>query len=442
MKTMRFFVIFFLSIFVISCSKEKMLNPTADDLSLKSAMPFMKIAVLSDLHYLDPSLMVNCTTGVTEFTTEMKTSNKIIQLSDPILKEAVAQIVAEKPDILLIAGDLTKDGEKISHETVAGILEQIEDQGIKVFVVPGNHDVLNLTAKAYNGAGSSLTANITPEEFAGIYSDFGYAGAISRDDNSLSYIAQPFNKVWIVGLDACKYFENTASGPKTSGKLKAATMEWLIPWLEKAKKNNITVLGLMHHGTQEVCTGQETFYKGYVFDNGAAGADALSSAGLRVIFTGHLHSNDITMRENGENTLFDIKTGSLVTPPCPFRIINMNPNFMDIDTRHITSIDADIPGGVDFVTYSNAVLTQNMTRLFKGLFMSSYGLDLATATAYSPYYAKALNVLYASEGVMSAEDQEFANGLPTLFKNIFMSLYTDLPPSDLQYNVDMRKKLR
>jgi Icc-related predicted phosphoesterase len=40
-------------------------------------------------------------------------------------------------------------GEKISHETVTGILKNISKQGIKVFVVPGNNDISNPSSRAY-----------------------------------------------------------------------------------------------------------------------------------------------------------------------------------------------------------------------------------------------------------------------------------------------------
>jgi DNA repair exonuclease SbcCD nuclease subunit len=40
-----------------------------------------------------------------------------------------------------LLGDHTKDGELINHESVKDLLQQLADAGIKVFVVPGNHDI-------------------------------------------------------------------------------------------------------------------------------------------------------------------------------------------------------------------------------------------------------------------------------------------------------------
>ncbi len=76
------------------------------------------------------------------------------------------------------------------------------------------------------------------------------------------------------------------------------------------------------------------------------------NAGIRLIFTGHYHANDIVDFTNEGKTLTDIETGSLVTPPSPYRIMTLDDNFINIDTRRVTGIDMELPGGMDFLTYS------------------------------------------------------------------------------------------
>ncbi|MFR1477792.1 MAG: metallophosphoesterase family protein [Hydrogeniiclostridium mannosilyticum] len=60
-------------------------------------------------------------------------------------------IWADQPDVLMISGDLTKDGEKEGHE-VAARLEALKQAvpGLKVYVVPGNHDLRNANAMNFN----------------------------------------------------------------------------------------------------------------------------------------------------------------------------------------------------------------------------------------------------------------------------------------------------
>lgn len=449
MKTLKIFAFTVLIILAASCTKELMIDQSeqiADQENiLKSAMPHMKIAVMSDIHFLDPTLLINNAAIGAAFQNYLNFDPKLIELSAPILVEAISEIVAAKPDILLIPGDLTKDGEKVSHETMAILLKQISDQGIKVFVIPGNHDVNNPEAVAYDGNISSPTPSISANDFETIYSNFGYEKAISRDNNSLSYICEPFNQVWILGIDDCKYYLNEPGGLTTvSGVIKDETMNWIQEKLVEAKKKNITVLAMMHHGIIEHYTGQTTLDPGYVTDNWETKADALIDAGLRVMFTGHNHANDITMRAKGNNVLFDIETGSLVTPPSPFRMINMDPNNMDIETKHITSIDVPFPSGLDFITYSNQFITGHMDGIFTYLLSHNpYYVPLPTATSIAPLFRNAMMAHYAGNEQITPEEQaldEYVNGLDPRLGSVLSHLWTDLPPSDNQYKIDMRKK--
>ncbi len=451
MKTLKIFVFLSLMILANSCSKDLVMDQpdqnTDQVSSLKSAMAHMTIAVMSDIHFLDPSMLANGAAHGVAFQTYLNYDPKLIELSGPIFKKAVSEIVAAKPDVLLIPGDLTKDGEKVSHETMALLLKQISDQGIKVFVIPGNHDINNPEAVAYDGNNSASTLTVSADDFANIYSDFGYNDAIYRDDNSLSYICEPFNKVWILGIDDCKYYLNETGGLATvSGVIKDATMNWILDRLAEAKKKNITVLAMMHHGIMEHYAGQATLDKGYVTDNWQVNADALIDAGLRVMFTGHYHANDITMRTKGNNVLFDIETGSLVTPPSPYRIISMDPNNMYIDTKHITSIDASFPPGLNFLTYSNMFLSGHLDGIFTYMLQSPpYNVPSEYIAGMAPLFRNAFMSHYSGDEHITPEEQEQDDYVAMLSSKLGMvlhNLWTDLPPSDNKYSIDMRKKLK
>lgn len=53
--------------------------------------------------------------------------------------------------MLIISGDLTLQGKK-SHEELAEKPEQVENAGITVVVIPGNHDINNPSAAVYSGS--------------------------------------------------------------------------------------------------------------------------------------------------------------------------------------------------------------------------------------------------------------------------------------------------
>ena len=144
-------------------------------------------------------------------------------------------------------GDLTKDGEKVSHQDLVKLLKQFDNAHIKVFVVPGNHDVNNPESAQYDGDNASPAPTITASDFASFYSGYGYSNAIARDPHSLSYVAQVSPGLWILGLDACEYELNTTIAI-VGGRIKPETKQWALNWIAEAQKRHIAIFGMMHHG--------------------------------------------------------------------------------------------------------------------------------------------------------------------------------------------------
>ena len=429
-----------------SCEKEELLTDNKNSALIsttisandRSADKPIKIAILGGISYLDPSLMVDCLGEGSDFMNVLSEDNVIQEFCKPLLDETLPQILAEKPDLLLIPGELSFNGEKISHEAVAQILKNLSKQEIKVFLIPGNKDINNPNARAYYGNGSTPTPTITDEEFVKLYKDFGYKDVISRDPNSLSYLIQAFNNVWILGIDSRVYPISLSN----SGAIKPLTMEWIKYWLAKAQEKNIIVLPLCHFNVVEPFLQSAIYAGGYMIKNHDVIENELTTAGLRVILTPTIH--DIVMHSGDGNDLYNISTGLLVTPPFQFRMITMSQDFMQVETRQITSINATIPGGVDFLEYSNTTLRQRLTRLLTGIFMSSYSLPLGdistpgTAAYYAPHFANAMSAYYAGDETFPPEEEEVSQEWPEPFKKVLRGFYTDLPPADRQYTVPLK----
>ena len=128
----------------------------------------LKIAVVSDIHYMHPSLLGQGASSGKAFLNYVNQDPKLVEFSDPIWRQVLAEIKTEKPDILLVPGDITKDGEKIGHQAMAAFFNQLRSIGIKVLVVPGNHDINNAKAKKYIGDNDYPVEMTTPAEFANI----------------------------------------------------------------------------------------------------------------------------------------------------------------------------------------------------------------------------------------------------------------------------------
>lgn len=436
---------FFLTVMIIlvsfgGCSKDSFVENDSDVIE-KSATPWIKIAIVGGLTYIDPSLMKDCLIEGSDFMNAVTADNIIVELCKPVLDQAINQILAEKPDMLFITGALTFNGEKISHLVVSEILKNISKQGIKVFVIPGHSDINNPAAKAYDGMGSTTTPIITDEEFETIYKEFGYDHSISRDPNSLSYLTQASNKLWILGIDSRVY------PIKLWGQIKPETLEWMKYWLEKARKNNTTVLALCHHPVTEAWNEVAIYGRGYVIKDHETVENVLTDAGLRVIFGAH--ANDITSFSKGENTLYNVSTEYLTSPPHAYRMIFMSPNFMKVETRYVTSVDADIPNGADFLEYTTACYQERMSAFMTQLLVNPpFNLPvgdsntLGTAAYFGSHFAMALHSFYVGNEQFPPEEEAISQVWPEPFKHILKSIYTDLPPEDLEYTVDMRKKLR
>ena len=130
----------------------------------------LKIAMISDLHVMAPELLVNEGNAFEQY---LNRDRKMLRESLEILDSLVGDILELKPDLVLVTGDLTKDGERVSHQLVAGRLQRLVDAGIQVLVVPGNHDINNPDARVYDGDTATPTDTITRSEFAEIYRQTG-----------------------------------------------------------------------------------------------------------------------------------------------------------------------------------------------------------------------------------------------------------------------------
>ncbi|GAB4265388.1 MAG: hypothetical protein Kow00111_16510 [Thermincola ferriacetica] len=321
---------------------------------------YKKIIIFSDPHYYTPELG---TTGAA-FEEYLAGDRKLLAESNAILRKTINQIKASDAGIVLISGDLTKDGELVNHLKVASYLKELEDSGRKVYVINGNHDINNPHAFKFEGARVIPVENVSPEQFKEIYKDFGYAEALAVDTNSLSYVVEPVQGLRLIVMDSAIYDRNhTVGRPKTEGAFSEATLNWIIGQIKKAKAQGKIVLGMMHHGLMDHFSVQRRFFAQYVIKDADRIAVDLADAGMAAVFTGHFHAQDITAQQIGNKYIYDVETGSLVTYPNPYRIIELTAdNKLRIKTWRIEEIDYDT-GSLKFPVYAKKYLTDGLRDL-------------------------------------------------------------------------------
>jgi hypothetical protein len=398
----------------------------------------VKIAVLSDLHFMDPSLLKS---DGTAFQMYLMQDPKLLAESGAILKELLLKLLIEKPDLVLISGDLTKDGELVSHKALIKQLRILGLNHIKVLVIPGNHDINNPDAKIFDGDNTTPVTSITANDFKSLYADYGYKQAIAKDPNSLSYVSEPIKGIRILALDANEYYNSTSTYNVVAGTIKDATMLWAKAQLAIAKTKGITVIGMMHHGLVEHFGGESYLFPDYLIDNWGSQADTLIKAGLKVMFTGHFHANDAVQRSFGNSSIVDVETGSPVIYHSPYRIINMINNKLYINTKHIERIFYPPLKGVFFLDYEKA-FSLNGFEIQAKYMLKSPPFEIAEpiASQVAPIFAEAMLAHFAGDETISAETNAKIQAIyaisPDLGK-ILYGLYTDLPPTDNNLVVDL-----
>jgi 3',5'-cyclic AMP phosphodiesterase CpdA len=388
---------------------------------------------------MDPSLL---RADGSAFQMYLMQDPKLLAESGAILQQIIQKLLEEKPDLVLISGDLTKDGELVSHKSVIRQLRLLESNHIRVLVVPGNHDISNPDAKMFNGDNATSVPTITPEGFKSLYADFGYRNAIARDPVSLSYVSEPFKGLRILALDANEYYNNTSDYCFVAGKIKDETMEWAKAQLTEAKEKGIKVIGMMHHGVVEHFMGESAIFPDYLVDNYELRAEELMNSGLKIIFTGHFHANDASQITSGDLSLTDVETGSPVIYDSPFRIARLENSTLYITTKHVEHIDYPLPNGVSFHYYEKMFSLKGIEFQARYMLMGSpYDMVEENAAKVSPIFADAMLAHLAGDEIITPEAEasiQAVGAVSTDLANILFGLYYDLPPLDNKLSVDLK----
>ena len=297
-----------------------------------------RIAVISDIHLLAPELQQASLSAERLITSEAKMVHK----SDAIMAYTTDTLLRLHPDLVLISGDLTYNGERASHQRLCQHLSRLHQAGIAVCVVPGNHDICNPYARKYLTTRAEDTDTVSTDDFASLYADFGYAGTTAaahfmRDTLSLSYSITPLPGLTVLGIDSNRYTENLLmrrgderNENLTAGRIRPETLAWLCDRATEARAAGCKVIALMHHHLVEHFDGESTLLPRYIIPEAETAVASLATAGVRVIFTGHLHITDAVTSlpassGNPSCTITDVSTGSLTTYPFPLRLGTINP---------------------------------------------------------------------------------------------------------------------
>lgn len=275
----------------------------------------LTIVHASDLHYLSPTL-VESRAFIEDLA--QKSDGKDFPDVGLITDAFISQMLKEKPAAVVLSGDLTFNGEEVSHRELHDKLLKLKDNGIKVFVIPGNHDVYQ-TAYRFTADGSVIIEGTQPQTFEDIWGDFGYNDALYADPMSLSYVAELDEFTWLLAVDT-----NTGS----TGLVRTVTLSWLEPILKKAQEEGIRVISTTH---QNLFIHNPSFDWGYRISNNTKLISLFEKYSVHLNLSGHLHIQHTV----SEGEITDIAVSSLCVTPLQYGVLRIKDNSYTYDTKEI-----------------------------------------------------------------------------------------------------------
>lgn len=350
----------------------------------------LRIVAATDMHYLAKSL----NDGGSAFQSFVESGDgKQLLYSDELMQALDYQIHLRKADIVLFSGDLTNNGEQQSHADLQKRFQDIEQTGARVYVVPGNHDLLNPWARKFKQENQYKTDSITPEEFRSIYGDYGYNEAVSVDKSSLSYLAAPSDDVWLLMLDTARYKQNEEINyPELDGGLSESTLKWIQNCGKLAADSGARLIAVMHHN---LLVHSEMLSDGFTINNSEEAVNALRKAGIQIVLSGHSHMQNIAVdQKDGRKPVYDIAEGALSVYPHLFGVLDYTPadhtfNYealpLDVEAW-AKSAGVKDPDLLEFTRYSEAnsaemAKTKYYKRLSESSVMQKYAPEELTAMA-------------------------------------------------------------
>ena len=284
----------------------------------------LKFFVITDTHFFKYSLGAEGD----EYEAFMDGEQKCFAETEAINRAVLDDLAGrDEADIVLIAGDLSFDGEKESHELFSRLLHEFQEKsGKRVYVVTAGHD-MNDSPRAFTDAGISRPQGTTFGELYDFYRDFGYDVAIAFNREHLSYVADLSEDVRLLVL--CN---DTAEGRRRT--YDDAFLQWIETQAKQAQADGKMMIAMEHY---PVLPGQPLF--ALIGDARQQESErlieTLADNGVHLIFTGHMHNQSVNVAETAKgNKFYDVCTGSVIGCPAFMRLVTV----IDRDTIQIESI--------------------------------------------------------------------------------------------------------
>ena len=310
----------------------------------------LRIQFVTDVHYYARE---NGTEGKAYEKEEAK-SQQVIKDSDLVIKKGFDMLCEDNSsDIVVVAGDTTRNGEYTSHEGILALLRELKAKGKKVYVITATHD--------YRGDGKGR--GFSGDEMVGVpavsdrhdlwdmYYEFGPSEAISYHKESMCYVVQLAPGYRLFALNDDTNYKGDGQGG--SG-YSDSCMEWIMEQLEDARKNDQYVIAMTHHPMVSPSPFYSIIGKGDMQRDHEKTREIFADAGLHCMLTGHTHIHNISYITTAKgNRFYDISCSALIGCPPNYRNVTFDPKNarIEVDTVTITDVPGVDTNGESFDKY-------------------------------------------------------------------------------------------
>ncbi|MDR3313717.1 MAG: metallophosphoesterase [Oscillospiraceae bacterium] len=255
--------------------------------------------------------------------------------SAAILDAALAEFLAEPDcDILLLSGDLSCDGHAEEHKGFIERMRRVQAAGKRVIAITATHDFDQTHGDERNESGlpplEHPEGKVFRDELPGLYYEFGPRDAIARcEADGFSYTAQLAPGYRLLCLN------DDGNGRSYCG-FDASVMAWALAQIAEAKAAGEYIFGMTHHPSQPPTPIYPLISKRDMLGDWEEVTRTLANAGLRCLFTGHSHMNNIAPIVTPEgNPYWDVNTAALSGYPGVFRVLELEDGRLHVTTRAI-----------------------------------------------------------------------------------------------------------
>ena len=295
----------------------------------------VKILLITDTHYFAERL--GCRgEAYEEF---MLTQQKCFGETQAINEAAFRWLnETDLADIVLIAGDLSFNGEKQSHLEFIELLKKLKESGKKVYVITAGHDC-NEHPFAYDETGRLAPEGTPRSELYDLYYEFGFSDAIAVDKEGLSYVAQLAPGLRLLAL-------NNDGDCKKNHTYTARQIEWILKQTKKAREDGETMIAMSHYPLLPGVPLFGLLGGEVVMKNADYITTLLADEGVHLCFTGHMHNQAVNKKVTEKGNLFyDVCTGSLIGCPASMRLVTITDNYrVQLETLPVPDFDWDLEG--------------------------------------------------------------------------------------------------